>query len=363
MTSGTSAHAPWRRVLVRAAALAIFLALPLATAYADDDAKKNEARALLQGGNKLRESGDLAGALGLYERAYATYPSAKILLNIGTTLRDLGRNADAANNYLRYLASTDAAPDRVKEVTKILAELDRKVGQLAITVEPAGAEVAVGAGDFIPVGELQRFRAEPGTVKVRARMEGFEPGEIDVKVKKGKTAAVALRLVAIKVETPVDTTPDPVHTTPDPIDTPTADIVKRIPAPRDSKLAVTARALIDGRGRGAAGSAGALVHVANRVDLHGAVIFANPGELTLGAYAAAHVELGNGAWRPRLVAGVPVVFNDGMRWSGRAAAGLAWFASPEFAIALEVGAEYVFNPADDIDAWQLTPTLGAEAHL
>jgi hypothetical protein len=341
-------------------ALAAALAMPLASAHADDDASKNEARALLQGGNKLREGGDLAGALGLYERAYATYPSAKILLNIGTTLRDLGRSADAANVYARYLTAPDVAADRVKEVTKILGELDRSVGQLAITVQPGDAEIAIGDGPYQPASQLARWRASPGTVTVRARKEGFDPGQIDVKVRKGKTSAVALSLTAIRVDAPVDTTP--VDTTP--VDTGPGTDVHAVVTPRGaSAIGLTARALIDGRGRGAAGSAGVLFRVTERVEIHGALIFANPGQVTAGAYLAAHVELGRGAVRPRVVAGAPVVFDDGPRVSGRAAAGLAWFASPSFAIALELGAEYVFNPADDIDAWQLTPTLGAEAHL
>jgi hypothetical protein len=334
------------------------LVVVTAPAHADDDAKKNEARALLQGGNKLRESGDLAGALGLYERAYATYPSGKILLNIGTTLRDLGRDADAANLYTRYLASSDAAPDRVKEVTKILADLDKKVGQLSISVDPADAEIAIGDGDFQPASQLPRWRAMPGAIKVRARKEGFEPGEIEVKVKKGKVSAVALQLNAIVVEKPVETVE-----TPPPDEHPHLDVVKVTPARGGSKLGITARALIDGRGRGAAGAAGVLVRVADKVELQGALIFANPGDMVFGAYAAAHVELGTGTLRPRIVAGVPVIFDDGPRFSGRAAAGLAWFASPKFAVALELGAEYIFNPADDIDALQLTPTIGAEAHL
>jgi hypothetical protein len=352
----TSRRTRWSRVL----ALAIALATPAGAAHGDDDARKNEARALLQGGNKLREGGDLAGALGLYERAYATYPSAKILLNIGTTLRDLGRNADAANVYARYLTASDAAPERVKEVTKILADLDRTVGQLTITVQPGDAEIAIGDGAFMPAAQLARWRAPTGTVTVRARKDGFEPGEIAVKVRKGKTSAVALRLEATQPAAPVDTTP--VDTT-EPRDTPDAAVVAVVSPRRASKLGVTARALIDGRGRGAAGSAGALLRVADRVELHGAVIFARPGELTLGAYAAAHLELGTGTWRPRIVAGLPIIFDDGARVGGRAAAGIAWFASPTFAVALELGAEYVFNPADDIDALQFTPTVGAEAHL
>ncbi len=350
----------------RALAVALALLAPIA-AHADDEAAKKEARALLQGGNKLREGGDLAGALALFESAYARYPSAKILINIGTTLRDLKREADAANVYARYLAAPDVGTDRVKEVQRILAELDRSLGQLTITIEPADAEVAIGGGPFVAAGLLPRWRVAPGVVTVRARKDGWEPSEATATVKKGKTAAVTVRLVKSAVvatavivpvvesggggsDGPVDTGPDAaVRTT-------------VVPAPA-SRIGITARALVDGRGRGAAGAAGALVRVHDRVELQAAAIFARPGELTVGAYAAAHVELGDGAWRPRLVAGLPVIFDDGPRFSGRAAAGLAWFPSARFAVVIELGGEFALNPAADIDAWQLTPTIGAEAHL
>ncbi len=344
-----------------ALALAVALAAPV-TAHADDEVAKNEARALLQGGNKLREAGDLAGALGLYESAYATFPSAKILLNIGTTLRDLGRTAEAANVYARYLAAPDTAPERTKEVTKILADLAKGLGQLTITVEPADAELAIGNSAYLAASTLARWRVVPGSVTVRAKKDGFEPGETTVTVKKAKSAAVTLTLQAVVVAAPVTTlatsvAPDAVPTGPD------TGVRTSVTVATPSRLGITARALVDGRGRGAAGSAGVLVRVDDRVALHVAAIFANPGELVLGGYVAAHVELGRGPWRPRVVVGLPVIFDDGTHVSGRGAAGVAWFASPRFAIALELGAEYMFNPADDIDAWQLTPTLGAEAHL
>src|SRR5205085_12511573 len=137
-----------------------------------------------------------------------------------------------------------------------------------------------------------------------------------------------------KAETPVETHIE----APPPDEHPDLDIVKVAPARGGSKVGITARALIDGRGRGAAGAAGVLVRVADKVELQGALIFANPGEMVFGAYAAAHVELGSGTVRPRIVAGLPVIFDDGPRFSGRAAAGLAWFASPKFAVALELGA-------------------------
>lgn len=344
--------------LAAIAALAFTAPLP---AHADDETAKNEARALLQGGNKLLEKGDRNGALGLFESAYAKYPSPLILINIGTTLRDLDRPAEAANAYARFVAAPGDFTDRVPKIKKLLAELDRSLGTIEVTVTPADAELSIGDAPFAAATLVPVWRARPGDVVVRARKDGFEPAEATVDVRRGKAAAVSLTLKEIATATP-----DPVPVTPDPVDvvdeSPT-DLGARVePAPA-SRLGFTARALIDGRGRGAAGSAGALVRVHDRLELVGAAIFARPGELTFGAYAAAHLELGRGAWRPRAVVGLPLIFDDGPRVSGRAAVGVGWYAATRFAVVLELGGEYGFNPADDIDAFQFTPTVGAEAHL
>jgi tetratricopeptide (TPR) repeat protein len=347
-----------RALALTALLLTAALAAP---ARADDEAAKNEARALLQGGNKLLEKGDLNGALALFESAYAKYPSPLILINIGTTQRDLDRPAEAANAYARFIAAPGEFTDRVPKIKRLLAELDRSLGSITFTIEPADAEIAIADGPFVSATLLARWRVRPANVVIRARKDGFDPSEQTVTVKKGKTVAVSISLRETPLAPPTPPSPTPDPDTIDGDDT-SASLHARI-APRPPRLGVTARALIDGRGRGAAMSAGALVRVHDRVELVANAIFAYPDELTVGAYAAAHVELGSGAWRPRLVAGVPVMFDDGAKVSARAAVGIGWYASPQFAVVLEVGGEYGFNPPDDIDTWQLTPTLGAEAHL
>ncbi len=66
-------------------------------------ANKSDAKELLQLGVKLLNSKDYLGALAVFKDAYRKFPSAKILLDIGTTLRVLKRTAEAANAYQAYL--------------------------------------------------------------------------------------------------------------------------------------------------------------------------------------------------------------------------------------------------------------------
>src|SRR5262249_23249741 len=97
---------------------------------------KTDAKALMLSGVKLLEAKDYLGALAVFKDAYARFPSAKILLNIGTTQKLLNRNAEAANTYQRYLESKDADPARRTEITQILADIDKLVGKLEISSTP-----------------------------------------------------------------------------------------------------------------------------------------------------------------------------------------------------------------------------------
>ena len=54
------------------------------------------------------------------------------LANIGTTLRQLGRNPEAADIGYKYLASADVDPKRLVEVRAALAETEAKSGKLEI---------------------------------------------------------------------------------------------------------------------------------------------------------------------------------------------------------------------------------------
>src|SRR5262247_3006086 len=122
--------------LSRVLVVASLLAAPRAFAQQppQPDPSKMDAKALMQTGVRLLEAKDYLGALAVFKDAYARFPSAKILLNIGTTQKLLNRNAEAANTYQRYLDSKDADPARRAEITQILADIDKVVGRLEISV-------------------------------------------------------------------------------------------------------------------------------------------------------------------------------------------------------------------------------------
>ena len=182
-----------------AAALAVSLALLIVllgtrSAHADD-AGKARAQILLSEGNKLLAGGDNGGALAKFEAAYDAYPSPSLLLNIGTTLRALGRNAEAANAYARWVRAKQN-PERLAEVEEALAELDSKVAGLEISVNQPGAVVTVD-GKTISTELLKGVvRLEPGRHVVAASKRGFSAAKSEVSISAGKKETVKLELEA-----------------------------------------------------------------------------------------------------------------------------------------------------------------------
>jgi hypothetical protein len=139
------------------AVLAAALCLGAAPCFADARA---DAQALLAEGNRAAAARDWSTALSRFEAAYRIFPSAKILLNQGTMLRALGRNADAANAYQSYLESSEADPRKKAEAEELLRDLDTRVARLRVEL---GAPAAVRIdGRAVGDGTTVSLRVEPG---------------------------------------------------------------------------------------------------------------------------------------------------------------------------------------------------------
>jgi hypothetical protein len=137
-----------------------------------DPPDKARARALLKEGVRLLNAGQHAPALRKFEDAYAAFPSAKILVNIGTAQSALGRPADAANTYQRYLDSESGDAAQLPAVRTALADLDAKLGRLAVKLRgPTGSagEVRVANGAWLALSATTLVRVAPGHFEIQAR--------------------------------------------------------------------------------------------------------------------------------------------------------------------------------------------------
>jgi hypothetical protein len=320
---------------------------------------KMDAKQLMQTGVKLLEAKDYLGALAIFRDAYQRFPSAKILLNIGTTLRLLDRNADAANAYQQFLDAKDTDPARRAEVEGALGELDRTVATLAMTVTPPGAELQF-ADDWVPAAQARLWRVPAGPITVHARAQGYLPSADSENVSAGEKKSV---LIALVLE-------------PKPVTAPAIGVTEPLePMIEEPRARVGALAVMHVSVLPKVGSAllvGGTFDVTEQLAVEGALIL-GPGLVSsgmatlpppkLGGYAGASFSFLTGTVRPTLAAGIPIFADDGARFFVRGAGGVEYVASRHLSLTVELGIEVSLNARDDIRSTAFVPSLGAVGRL
>jgi hypothetical protein len=172
----------------------------------DDPKARPLAAALMTEGVRQLQAEMYEQALANFLEAYGKFPSPKILLNIGSTLRDMGRLADAANTYQRYLADPATGTERIAEVKELLVRLDGELTVLTIRVQPRGSEVSIDAGPFIVVGSTLQTRVRPGLHTVRVRKDGVTT-ELTVNGFEGEQKDITATIPSPTTTSPTTTSP------------------------------------------------------------------------------------------------------------------------------------------------------------
>lgn len=178
-----------------------------------DPATRSLALALMVEGVKQLQAKSYDQALANFLEAYTKFPSPKILLTVASTLRDMGRLADAANTYQRYLLDPMTGAERVAEVKELLLRLDEQLTILTVRVFPSGSAVSIDAGPFIPVGSSLLTRVRPGIHLVRVKKD-TSTNEVTVNGFEGEIKEVS---ATVKLEV-VDPTPPPPTAAPEHVD-------------------------------------------------------------------------------------------------------------------------------------------------
>lgn len=323
-------------------------------------ADKLDAKQLMQTGVRLIESGNYLGALAIFKDAYARFPSAKILLNIGTTNKLLDRKADAANAYQRYLDSPDADEARRPQVVAELTELDKAVGIVELTVTPPDADVRFGADDWMPAAQAKQWRVAAGSFNVDVRKPGYQTLDHTESVTAGQRTKVALSLTELPkqiVEVPRDDLVVPIQ--------PVEEARSRIGALAMVHVSVVPKL-------GSAALVGATVDVLPALAVDAAVLL-GPGLVSdgdamrappsFGGYLGGSYAFLPGSLRPRAGAGMTMFSSDGVRLQVRGAGGVELVANRNLSVTVEVGAEVPINPEDDIRELAIVPSLGVTGRL
>jgi hypothetical protein len=200
----------------------------------NDDNARPLAQALMTEGVKQLQAKSYDQALANFLEAYAKFPSPKILLNVASTLRDMGRLADAANTYQRYLLDPATGAERVGEVKELLIKLDEQLTILTVRVFPSGSDISIDGGPFIPVGTSLLTRVRPGIHLVRIKKVDAA-NEVSINGFEGENKEVPAQLV-MDTSRPAVGTERPAPTKPPDVKDDTKDT--KVEAPQQAWLAV-----------------------------------------------------------------------------------------------------------------------------
>lgn len=196
-------------------ALAVLLAPSLARADAKDD-----ARAKYVEGVAFVQKAQWSDALVAFEASSKLFPSPATTLNMGACERALGRYVLARATLNRALdeSATSGSPlpeGTVTEAKGFLAEIDRVLSHVTVTIEPREASVAVDGRPLADLGKLGAARPllaagvlppGPGTTPPAATFDlVLDPGaHVFTLARKGFTDAVVNRTFAPGATTTLD---------------------------------------------------------------------------------------------------------------------------------------------------------------
>jgi hypothetical protein len=350
---------------VRLAGLALIAALLSATAWAGKE--EREAKALFGEGKRLAESGDYAGAAEMFQSAYARYPNPKILVNLGAVLEALGRNAEAAEAYEKFIADPSSPKSKKAEMGAKLATLEKALGKLRVDVEPNDARITL---DGKVESRTPPFvvRLNPGGHALVFERDGYAPAahSLDVVAGREHELAVKLRPAGEPAPPPVVSTPPvpPAREDPAaPVEQPAgsaapaegaveARVEPEMPAEDDGalshagQLGFTLRGESDLKDVALGPTAGVTYGALSWLELSGLALIQ---KITGARLAASALLLPRSAFKPLVRLGVPMFFEGGTHAGIHGGAGLQWDMSRNLGIAVDISIEHF-------------PDLGGEAY-
>lgn len=348
------------KTLCRALGLGLCLLL-VSNARADGQVDEAQARVLFKEGIALLTSGDFASALERFEKAYEHWRNPKILLNIATTLRQLGRLPEAADTYELYLADPGADPAKAEEVKQALSEIDGKLGRLVI-------EVGMDAVVSVDGKELQRtktpttkhlvrtllleekkkgrwrVRLEPGDHRIEVVAQGYTPRVEELFLAAGEEKVVEVRLEAIRAQEQEPEVAEP-------------EVEETLS--HDGQVSLIGRADVDGKFRGAVGAFGVGYGLGSVVELQAVGLIGTDK----GAEVGATLYLSEGMFKPLGYVGVPVFFVDGPNPGVHGAVGLQVDPTKNFGAFLQVGVAAFFGAPEDRESTAFVPSIGVQGRL
>jgi tetratricopeptide (TPR) repeat protein len=188
----------WNRWVLLAAFALVVSGVTAANPAPAHAGPEDQARELLEDGDKYMRRGDARvekgraerarkyyeRALEKYQKAYALVPKASLFFAIAEAEAKLARHLDAAVHYQKVIVEVDS--DELKEQARQrLDGLKQHVGVLVIQVRPEGAEVRVDSEVRGQAPISGAVFLTPGEHTLAVSAEGYKPYEENVSLEAG----------------------------------------------------------------------------------------------------------------------------------------------------------------------------------
>lgn len=149
---------------------------PSAVAPTAFDPLGEEARVEFEAGLSALRDERYADALQSFERSYRARRVASVALNLGITLRALGRLVEARLRFQEFLEMANASQHERydREVTGHLADLARRIVRVRVTISPDAARLSVDGRRAVQ-GADGLYALDPGEHRFELEHDGYEP--------------------------------------------------------------------------------------------------------------------------------------------------------------------------------------------
>jgi hypothetical protein len=181
------------------------LALVLASTVGHGASPKQEAKERFEKGVTLFKDGDYEAALVEFRAAYAALPHNSVRYNLGVTLQNLHRYAEARQEFEAFLEEGGAGIDKKKkqEVEGFLEELESLVSTLRLGCNVTGAKLFLNGTFKKELGTEDVLLLDVGEYDIEVRLDGWKTHYAKMEIPGGKVIDLTVELVPVKPEEPV----------------------------------------------------------------------------------------------------------------------------------------------------------------
>jgi hypothetical protein len=163
------------------------------------DAARAEARDRFDRGLRLFNTGDNAGALVEFRRAFELVENVLVLYNIGLVYAQMGRAVEAADALERVLANPGSlSPERIAFARKIRDEQKARVAEVSVEANVEAARIEVDGLEAGKTPLSAPLRVTSGTHVIAVIAPGYAPQRKEIAVAGGEKQSAKFDLVAMQ---------------------------------------------------------------------------------------------------------------------------------------------------------------------